>query len=237
MAVVKTSKKNTGLIVTIVAVIVVVLTVALISGYKEKKEFFPTFQDVAGKVETQVGNYYLEKQVFLGDPTAPVKVIEFIDYKCPYCAAWSNDNFPKFKKDYIDTGKVQLFVVNFSFLGPDSIKAAMVGEILWKQSPQAFWEYHEAIYKHQGDEKTIWATEKHLLSIIERYVPHGDAKDVKRSLEQLEGLMEVKEDFKITTTNGVSSVPTFIVDGEDYENPELSELSSAIDSRLELLSK
>ncbi|MEI4927642.1 thioredoxin domain-containing protein, partial [Klebsiella pneumoniae] len=77
----------------------------------------------------------------------------FVDYKCPYCAAWTNNNLPKLKKDYIDTGKVQLYIVNFPFLGPDSIKAAMVGEILWKQNHEAFWEYTEALYAHQGEEK------------------------------------------------------------------------------------
>ncbi|WP_337033498.1 DsbA family protein [Paenibacillus illinoisensis] len=232
MAAKKESKKKVGIIATAGAVILIVLIVALISGFTEKEEVFPTFQDVGGTIETQVGDYKLDKQAYLGDPNAPVKVVEFVDYKCPYCAAWTNNNLPKFKKDYIDTGKVQLFVVNFPFLGPDSIKAAMVGEILWKQNHEAFWEYTDALYAHQGEEKTIWANEKYLLSIIKKYVPHGDADAVKKSLKNLEGLFEVKEDFKITSTNGVSSVPTFIVDGKKYVNPDLTQFSDVIDSSL-----
>ncbi|MDR0269427.1 MAG: DsbA family protein [Paenibacillus sp.] len=219
------------------AVILVVLIVVIISGLMKKSEIFPTFADVDGKIETQVGDFKLDKQAFLGDPNAPVKIIEILDYKCPYCAVWTNDNFPQLKKEYIDTGKVQLYIVNFPFIGPDSIKAAMVGEILWKQNHEAFWEFHEALGAHQGKEDSIWANEKSLLSIVKQYVPHGDVDAVKKSLKKLEGLFEVKEDFKISTTNGVSSVPTFIVDGQKYENPELDELYQAIDSKLSTTTK
>lgn len=75
--------------------------------------------DAKGKIEIAIGDFKLEKQPFLGDPTAPIKVIEFIDFKCPSCAKWENENFPDFKQDFIDTGKVQFYVINFPFLGPD----------------------------------------------------------------------------------------------------------------------
>ncbi|MGV2886120.1 DsbA family protein [Paenibacillus taichungensis] len=233
----KGNNKKSGIIVGAGALVVVVLIVGLILGFKEKEEVFPTFQDVGGKIETQVGDYKLDKQPYLGDPNAPVKVVEFVDYKCPYCAAWTKNDLPKLKKDYIDTGKAQLYVVNFTFLGPDSIKAAMVGEILWKQNHEAFWEYHDALYAHQGEEKSIWAKEKYLLSMIEKYVPHGDAAAVKQSLANLDGLFEVKEDFKITTSNGISGVPTFVIGGQKYVNPDYTELSSIIDSNLSAATK
>ncbi|MNE87456.1 hypothetical protein D3C80_1846600 [compost metagenome] len=52
------------------------------------------------------------------------------------------------------------------------------------------------------------------------------------SLKNLDGLFDVKEDFKITTTNGISSVPTFIIGSQKYVNPDYSELSKAIDFNL-----
>ncbi|MCL6458065.1 MAG: thioredoxin domain-containing protein, partial [Gorillibacterium sp.] len=107
--------------------------------------------------------------------------------------------------------------------GPDSIKAAMMAEIMWNQSPKAFAEFHEALYEHQKVESDIWATEKYMLEIIEKYVPSGDAKKAKKSIRALEGLFEVKEDFKITTANGVSGTPTVFVNGVKTSTEALSE--------------
>ncbi|MBY0217764.1 thioredoxin domain-containing protein [Paenibacillus illinoisensis] len=209
--------------------LLVVLLIVLLSGFNSKEEF-PTFQDVDGKIEVMSGEYKLDKQAYIGDPQAPVKVIEFVDYKCPYCKAWNNENFENFKNKFIDTGKVQFYVINYPFLGPDSIKAAMVGEILWGQNHEAFWEYHHAIYQNQGEERTMWANENFLLKLIKDYVPHGNVKSVEESLKNLEGLYEVKEDFKITSINSVASVPTFVVDEKKYVNPSLEQLSEIIES-------
>ncbi|SDD52338.1 Protein-disulfide isomerase [Paenibacillus sp. CF095] len=227
----KRNSLKKGIMVFTLMGLLVVLLMVLLSGFKSKEEF-PTFQDVDGKIEVMAGEYKLDKQAYIGDPQAPVKVIEFVDYKCPYCMAWNNDNFDKFKDKFIDTGKAQLYIVNYPFLGPDSIKAAMVGEILWKQNQEAFWEYHHAIYKNQGEERTVWANEKFLLKLIDDYVPHGNSKLVEESLNNLEGLYEVKEDFKITSINGVASVPTFVVGEDKYVNPSLEQLSEIIESNM-----
>jgi protein-disulfide isomerase len=228
----KGSKRKVVIFTSLGVAIMLLVMVAIIAAWSDKEEEFPTFTDVSDEINVAVGDFKLEKQANIGDPNAPVKVFQFVDYKCPYCKAWNNDNFGKFKEEYIETGKVQLYIINFSFIGPDSIKAAMVGEILWKQSPEAFWEFQDAIYKHQGDKDTIWANEKYLLDLIEDYVPHGDAAAVKKSLRKHEGLFEVKEDFAITTTNGVDSVPTFLVNGQRYINPTLSDFTKVIDSAL-----
>lgn len=42
----------------------------------------------------------------LGDPDAPVKVIEYASFTCPHCASLHRDTFPEFKTAYIDTGLV-----------------------------------------------------------------------------------------------------------------------------------
>ncbi|MCM3130994.1 MULTISPECIES: thioredoxin domain-containing protein [unclassified Paenibacillus] len=221
-----------ALITSLGFAIVLLTSLAIVAAWSDQEEVYPTYEDVKEEISVSAGDYKLDKQAYIGDPNAPVKVIEFIDYKCPYCKAWNTENFDDFKEKYIDTGKVQFFVINFSFLGPDSLKAAMVGEILWKQNSEAFWEYEKAIYENQGDKGTIWANEKFLLDLIEKHVPHGDAAAVKKSLDNLEGLYEVKEDLAITQANGVPSVPTFIVDSKQYTNPAISDLYEIIDSKL-----
>lgn len=221
-------------IFTIVVFVLMVLVFFVVLATWSDSETDPLMftNEILNEFDLEAGDFKLDKQANIGDPNAPVKVLQFVDYKCPYCKAWNDENFDKFKEEYIETGKVQLYIINFPFLGPDSIRAAMVAEILWKQNSNAFWEFHDAIYHHQGDKSTIWATEEFLLDLIENYVPSGDAAAVKKSLRKNEGLFEVKEDFAITQTNGINKVPSFFVNGKTFPNPTLIDLSREIDIAL-----
>lgn len=59
-------------------------------------------------------------QQSLGKDDAPVKVVEFGDFKCPACRTWDVTVLPRLKEEYIDKGKVQLYFINFPFIGKDS---------------------------------------------------------------------------------------------------------------------
>ncbi len=59
-------------------------------------------------------------QQALGKEDAPVKVVEFGDFKCPACRTWDATVFPRLKEDYINKGKVQFYFINFPFIGKDS---------------------------------------------------------------------------------------------------------------------
>lgn len=47
-----------------------------------------------------------EERLVLGDPNAPVKIVEFSDYECPFCARYSQSTFLRLKQNFIDTGRV-----------------------------------------------------------------------------------------------------------------------------------
>jgi protein-disulfide isomerase len=59
----------------------------------------------------------------LGDPRAPVTVMEFGSVGCPHCAVWANDVFPDFRHKYIDTGKVR-FELHEMLTGSGALAAA-----------------------------------------------------------------------------------------------------------------
>jgi len=80
----------------------------------------------------------------LGAADAPVTVVEFIDYECPYCQRFARDTFPQLKARYIDTGKVRyvardLPLPKHSRARPAAIAAACAGE------QGRFWDMHEAL--------------------------------------------------------------------------------------------
>jgi protein-disulfide isomerase len=65
----------------------------------------------------------LPDDMSLGNPKAPVTVIEYASVGCPHCATWSREVFPAFKKRFIDTGRVR-FVLREMLTGDPDVAAA-----------------------------------------------------------------------------------------------------------------
>src|SRR3990167_3883372 len=55
----------------------------------------------------------VDDDAILGDPNAPITIIEFSDYQCPFCRKFWTETFLQLEKDYIDTGKVKLIFRDF----------------------------------------------------------------------------------------------------------------------------
>ncbi len=88
----------------------------------------------------------------LGDKNAKVLVVEWADYQCPFCKQWFDSVENQFKKDYVDTGKVQFAFRDFAFLGQESNDAANAARCANEQGK--YWDYHDYLYSHQGSENS-----------------------------------------------------------------------------------
>src|SRR5699024_10758277 len=99
-------------------------------------------------------------QPTLGDPDAPVTVVEFGDYKCPACKVWGKDIFPQLVSDYVDTGKVKFSFINVLFHGEESKLGSLAAESVYKQNSDAYWDFHKALFKEQHSENhdSSWIT-------------------------------------------------------------------------------
>lgn len=84
------------------------------------------------------------RDVILGDQKAPVTLIEYGDYQCPFCGRMFTQVEPQLREEYIKTGKVKMVYRDFAFLGPESLAAASAAHCAADQSK--FWEYHDALY-------------------------------------------------------------------------------------------
>src|SRR3989344_8516599 len=83
---------------------------------------------------------YVDDDPFLGDKKAPVTIVEFSDFQCPYCARFRQQTFDQIKQEYIDTGKVRFVYRDFplSSIHPMAQKAAEAAECADEQGK--FWE-------------------------------------------------------------------------------------------------
>ena len=87
-------------------------------------------------------------QPFLGEETAPVKIVEFGDYKCPYCKNFTESFFPQIDKDFVKTGKASFYFINYAFINVDSKRSAKFAEAIYQElGNDMFWKFHELLYE------------------------------------------------------------------------------------------
>ncbi len=83
----------------------------------------------------------------MGSKDAPVTVVEFTDYQCPFCLRFTKNTFPSLKKKYIDTGKVRWVALNLPLaFHKDATKAAQAAHCAGEQDK--FWEMREVLFKN-----------------------------------------------------------------------------------------
>src|SRR3989344_7364743 len=85
--------------------------------------------------------------VILGDPDAPVTLVEFGDYQCPFCGRFFSQTEPLLRKDYIETGKIKMVYKDLAFLGPESVAAAEAAECA--RDHGKYWIYHDALFEEE----------------------------------------------------------------------------------------
>ncbi len=85
----------------------------------------------------------------LGQADAPVTLVEFSDYQCPFCGRFFAVTLPALKRDYIDTGKLRYVFRDFPLdqLHPNAKKAAEAAHCAGEQGK--YWEMHDVLFQNQ----------------------------------------------------------------------------------------
>jgi len=158
-----------------------------------------------GPVKVGLGNYPVR-----GNPNAKVTVIEFADFRCPFCEQWFQTIEPSLVKDYVNTGKVKYAWRNYAFLGSASVLAANAGECANEQNQ--FWAFHDYMYQHQPDESdTSMYTVDNLSQIAGNLGMDQSQFQSCLSSKKYDNL--VTKDMNEGQTAGVSGTPTTFING------------------------
>ena len=83
----------------------------------------------------------------LGSPDAPVTIVAYSDFQCPYCAQAALGPMRQIEEDYLATGKAKLVFKHFAFEGEESVWAAQAAECAAEQN--RFWDYHDMLFLNQ----------------------------------------------------------------------------------------
>jgi protein-disulfide isomerase len=146
----------------------------------------------------------------MGDPNAPVKVEEYADFQCPYCAQYAFEIEPKLTKDFIETGKVYYTYYSLSFIGPESKTASEYAYCAMDQ--EKFWEYRDIVYANQNGENKGWFTSARLLAYGEKV--GLDKNKLSDCVNSGKYKAKIDQDLKTGNDRGVTATPSFFVNGK-----------------------
>ncbi|CAM3313200.1 Protein-disulfide isomerase [Paracoccus aminovorans] len=168
--------------------------------------------------------------IVLGQADAPVTIVEYASFTCPHCAAFHDENLPKLKAEYIDTGKVKFIQRDVYF---DAVG-------LWA-----------GILARCGGDDKYYAVSDLLMSGQKTWLDAKTMDDISANLrkvgakagmtpEQMDACWNDKQkvaDLVATfqthaTADKVEGTPSFVIDGEKVSNQPWDEMKKIIDAKL-----
>lgn len=174
------------------------------------------------------GDIDVSGQPMLGQEDAPVEIAVFEDFKCPACRFFDENVFPEVKRELIDTGQARIYFLNYPFIGPDSTTAAIAGECVYNENPEAFWDYKTYVFRSQGDESEAWATPAVLADIARNNLSGLDADALQSCTADKTYAEQVSTEKAMGDAAGVQGTPSIFVDGQRLESFEFSAVQTAV---------
>jgi protein-disulfide isomerase len=116
--------------------------------------------DQIGPKKITMDTFLSNGSPILGDPNAPITLVEFGDYQCHYCNVFFQSIEKDIVKNYVDTGKVKIIFKDYNIIGEDSVIASQGAHCANDQG--LFWEYHDILYSNWTGENNGWASSENL---------------------------------------------------------------------------
>ena len=152
---------------------------------------------------------HLNDRATTGPADAPITIIEFADFECPYCARAFGEIETLVNTTY--KGRVRLIWKNFPLnVHPWAEQAAVAAECARQQNPTAFWSFARDLYRDQND-ITPQNLRDHVTSYSSALGLDGKALDACMLGKDAEA--RVQQDIKDAQTVKINSTPTFVVNG------------------------
>lgn len=191
------------------------------------------------KTDASEDKGYALGDIVLGDPAAPVTIVEYASLTCNHCASFHQNSLPEIKRDYIDTGKAKLIVreVYFDQFG---LWAAMIarcgGDMTYYRLIDQFMTHQKTWY---FDHARAFNETRNAQPIIDEMMKIGRLAGLSNErmnacLTDQELLDRMVADFQTKASeDGVNSTPTFFVNGDEVSGAvPASEMAAAIEKHL-----
>ncbi|MEU3015920.1 MULTISPECIES: thioredoxin domain-containing protein [unclassified Nocardiopsis] len=146
----------------------------------------------------------------LGSEDAPVVLVAYSDFACPYCASWAQETQPELVERYVESGDLRIEWREFPYLG-DLSRTLSLGAVAAGEQG-AFWEYQEAVFAQQEELKSSDDPDALLDDIVEEL--GLDADRFREDADAEQAGLAVSHDFVEGQQIGVSATPAFVINGD-----------------------
>jgi protein-disulfide isomerase len=157
-----------------------------------------------------------QQGMLLGNPKAPVELVEFGDLQCPVCAAYAKEVLPSVTANQVKKGQVKIDFRNFAFIGPQSTDAGAAALAAGAQGRG--WNFVELFYRNQGGEDSGYADD----AFLEAVAAGAGVKNIDRWNQDRANLTaEVEKTTAEAQGLGISGTPTFAIKGPGTDGLEV----------------
>jgi protein-disulfide isomerase len=148
-----------GILGVALAIVVIAAAVSTKSGDDATKPHKASTRDV-----TRILRGIPQDGLVLGDPKAPVLLVEFADLQCPFCREFAAESWPDIVQKYIRTGKVRMELRLTNILGEDSAKANKA--VMAAALQNRMWDASMRFYDVQGQEGSGYVNDRFLRGVL-----------------------------------------------------------------------
>ncbi|MDP3740380.1 MAG: thioredoxin domain-containing protein [Hyphomonadaceae bacterium] len=168
-------------------------------------------------------------EAVMGDPAAPVEVIEYASTTCGHCKAFHDRVLPDLKAKYIDTGKAKLV---YRVMPTPPPELSMAGAAIARCAGEA--KYFDVIGDLFKSQDSLLSNARQPRGLQQRLIElggrHGLSADEVGTCVDDEALHEYSMENARSAPPSITSTPSFIVNGKDVDENTLEALSAAIDA-------
>ena len=208
------TSKRPLLIVGVVAVALILLGIVAWTARDSGSDDAPKGNNAAATEDGRADDPYgiarrdARDQAAIGAVDAPVVMVEYSDYRCPFCGVFARETLPKLMADYIDTGRLRYERRDMPVFGPESMLGAMAARAAGAQGK--YWEYHEAVYRDAPARGHLTIDSARVVAWAEQ-VGVPDMQKFVTDLNNPVAAKIIESDTTEGRSLGVTGTPAFII--------------------------
>jgi protein-disulfide isomerase len=145
----------------------------------------------------------------IGDADAPVVMVSYSEFQCPFCGKFARDTEPTLIDQYVEDGTLRIEWRDFPYLGSESTTAAQGGRAAAAQD--SFWAFQDEMYANQLPPNSGNLDEDYLAGIAEKL--GLDVEQFRADMNSQVTEQAIAEDFSEGQAIGVTGTPAFVING------------------------
>ncbi len=167
----------------------------------------------------------MDDDAIKGDANAPVTIVEWTDYECPFCTRFFEQTYPQIEEEYIETGKVKFIVRDFPLsFHQNAQKAAEAAECAGEQGK--YFEMHDKLFV-EGVSGGVESFKQYAADL------GLNTEAFNACLDSGEMAAEVSKDMRDGQAVGIRGTPGFVINGQTVSGAQpFANFKQVIDAAL-----